>query len=140
MPSVGELRPDLLKLLTWFCTKCGIEGLYQSKPHRSDTQIQAKLLQFGYSSYMDTYVWAVCGSKNRHQKDMWFKEIGLRAQNLLTVLGSIVNVIVGGGRGKGNLYYHSTSTRIFTLMMNKKSSSKYYEENVYRHNSDAHHR
>ena len=36
MSSVGELCPDLLKLLTCFCTACGVEGLYQSKPHRSD--------------------------------------------------------------------------------------------------------
>ena len=124
MPSVGELRPDLLKLLTWFCTKCGIEGLYQSKPHRSDT---LKFKQSCFSS-VTHHTWIpmfgrCVGSKNRHQKDMWFKEIGLRAQNLLTVLGSIVNVIVGGGgEGKSILYYHSTSTRIFTLMMNKKLS------------------
>ena len=27
--------------------------------------------------------------KNKHQKDMCFKKIGLRAQNLLTILGSV---------------------------------------------------
>ena len=36
-----------------------------------------------------------CGSKNGHQKDMCLKEIGLRAQNMLTILGSIVNIIGG---------------------------------------------
>jgi hypothetical protein len=46
---------------------------------------------------MDTYIWVVCGSKNRHQKDMWFKEIGLRTQILLIVLGSMVNVTVREG-------------------------------------------
>jgi hypothetical protein len=65
---------------------------------------------------MDTYIWVVCGSKNRHQKDMWFKEIGLRTQILLIVLGSMVNVTVREGR---SLYYHLMSMRIFTLIMNK---------------------
>ena len=37
-----------------------------------------------------------CGSKNRHQKDMWGKEIGLRAQNALLEFyssNSIFNII-----------------------------------------------
>ena len=42
-------------------------------------------------------VWLGRGSKNKHQKDMWFKEIGLRAQNMLTILSEIVNIILGGG-------------------------------------------
>ena len=33
------------------------------------------------------------GCKNGHQKDMCLKEIGLHAQNMLIVLGSIVNII-----------------------------------------------
>ena len=36
-----------------------------------------------------------CGSKNGHQKDMSLKEIGLHAQNMLTILGSKVNMIWG---------------------------------------------
>ena len=44
------------------------------------------------------FEWLIrCGSKNRHQKDMCLKEIGLQAQNMLTILGSIANMI-GGGR------------------------------------------
>ena len=35
------------------------------------------------------------GSKNGQQKDMFLKEIGLCAQVLLTILGSIVNTIRG---------------------------------------------
>ena len=31
-----------------------------------------------------------CGSKNGHHKDMWLKEIGRRAHNWLTDVGSIV--------------------------------------------------
>ena len=39
-----------------------------------------------------------CESKNRHQKGiMYLKEIALNAQNLLTILGSVVNIIEGGG-------------------------------------------
>ena len=38
-----------------------------------------------------------CGSKNGHQKDMFLEAIGLRVENLLTILGSIVNIMGGGG-------------------------------------------
>ena len=48
---------------------------------------------------MDTYIsWYVvrCGSKNWHQKGiMCLKEFGLRAQNMLAILGSIVSRIGG---------------------------------------------
>ena len=35
------------------------------------------------------------GSKNGDQKNMSLKELGLRAQKLLTCLGSIINKIAG---------------------------------------------
>ena len=44
-----------------------------------------------------------CGSKNGHQRDMCLKEIqALHAQNMLTILSSIINMIfyflfLGGG-------------------------------------------
>ena len=40
---------------------------------------------------MPIYEWYVvrCGSKNGHQNDMCLKEIGLHAQNMLTILGSM---------------------------------------------------
>ena len=38
-------------------------------------------------------VW--CGSKNWHPKEICLNEIGLRAQNMLTILGSRVNMIGG---------------------------------------------
>ena len=41
------------------------------------------------------------------------KEIGLCAQNMTTILGSIVNIIVGV------LYVRLMSVRIFTLIMHK---------------------
>ena len=43
------------------------------------------------------FEWCVvrCGSKNGHQKDMCSKEIGLHAQNLLTIQGSIFNMVEG---------------------------------------------
>ena len=40
-----------------------------------------------------------CGSKNIYQKDMCLKEIGLHAQNITTILVSIVNIKAGGGGG-----------------------------------------
>ena len=47
----------------------------------------------------DTHIeWGVvgCGSKNKHRKDiMCLKEMALCAQNMLTILGSIVNIIGG---------------------------------------------
>ena len=42
----------------------------------------------------DRYV-VRCDSKNGFQKDMSLKEIGLGAQNTITILESIVNIIVG---------------------------------------------
>ena len=39
-------------------------------------------------------VWYVvgCGSKNGYQKDAHLKEIGLRVQNMIIVMGSIINM------------------------------------------------
>ena len=54
-----------------------------------------------------------CGFKNGYQKDMYLIEIGLRAQNMIPILGSIVNII------GGNLYDHLISTRILTLIVKK---------------------
>ena len=34
-------------------------------------------------------------SNNEHQKEMCYKQNGLRVQNLVTILGSIVNMIEG---------------------------------------------
>ena len=53
-----------------------------------------------------------CGSKNGHQEGVCLKEIGLHAQNMLSILGSMVNMI-----GE-DLYDHLMSTRIFILIMN----------------------
>ena len=56
-------------------------------------------------------VW--CGSENGYQKGLCFRETGLRAQNTITALGSIVNII------EGDLCDRSMSTIMFTLIMNK---------------------
>ena len=53
-------------------------------------------------------VW--CGSNNRYQKDMCLEEIGLRAQNMIAILGSIIEIAVGGT---------CMSTRIFTSLIYK---------------------
>jgi hypothetical protein len=46
-----------------------------------------------------------CTTKNGHQKDMCLKGNGLHVQNMLTIVGSIVNIIgpreEGGARGGG---------------------------------------
>ena len=38
-----------------------------------------------------------CGSENIHQKEMYSKEIGSHAQNMLTILGSTINMMIKGG-------------------------------------------
>lgn len=40
--------------------------------------------------------------KNQHQKDTCLKRLDILAQNMLTILRSIVNM-VGGGRGRGEV-------------------------------------
>ena len=34
-----------------------------------------------------------CGSKDRYRKDVHLKEIGFHAENVITILGSIANMI-----------------------------------------------
>jgi hypothetical protein len=36
-----------------------------------------------------------CGSKNKHQKDVCLEDIELRAQDMIGILGPVVNVIRG---------------------------------------------
>ena len=55
-------------------------------------------------------VWS--GSKNEYQEDVCLKEIRLCAPNMITILGSMVNVTRG-------TYDHLMSMRLFTLIMNK---------------------
>ena len=54
-----------------------------------------------------------CGSKNGHQNYMCLNKIGLRAQSMLTIEDSKINI------NWENPYDHLINTRIFTLMMNK---------------------
>jgi len=59
---------------------------------------------------------ARCESKNGHQKGIMVKkEIGQHAQNLLSILGSLVNIIFGGG----GLFGPKIRIRNFRLVMNK---------------------
>ena len=55
----------------------------------------------------------MCGLK---KKDIFLKEIGLRAQDLLILSNSIINKIWEGAE---DLYDHLMSTKIFTLMLKK---------------------
>ena len=52
-------------------------------------------LRYASLSQLAVFKWWVvgCGSKTEHQDDMYVDEIGLLAQHLLTVLGSIVNIV-----------------------------------------------
>ena len=69
-----------------------------------------------YLNQIHIFEWYVvrCDFENGFQKDICLKEIGLCAQNMLTFLGSIVNII------DGDLYDHLyMSMKIFTLIMDK---------------------
>jgi hypothetical protein len=70
---------------------------------------------FTYLNQTPIFDWYVirCGSKNKYQKDMCLKESELHAQNMITILGSIVINIMG------DVYDHLMSMRIVTLMTNK---------------------
>jgi hypothetical protein len=50
-------------------------------------------------SHAPIFEWYVvkCGSMNRYQRRHVLKAIGLRAQNMTHILGSIVDIIGGGG-------------------------------------------
>ena len=53
-----------------------------------------------YLNQTPIFEWYVvwCGSENEYQKHMSLKEIGLRAQNMINILNSIiVNIIMVGG-------------------------------------------
>ena len=55
-----------------------------------------KCAQIQLNNNLDTYIWVVCDwlwVQNGHQKNTWIKEIDLHAQNMPTILGSIVNMI-----------------------------------------------
>ena len=88
---------------------CQIEGK-KTRPHSQyscrrsltpDNKIDSKVdrcLSDIAVTWTPIFEWYVvrCGSKNGHQKGiMCFKEIGLHAPNVLTILGSIVNIITG---------------------------------------------
>ena len=53
-----------------------------------------------------------CGSKNGHHKNMCIDEIGLHVQNMLIILGSLVNMIFFFG---GGVYDHLMSMIFFHL-------------------------
>ena len=65
---------------------------------------------------MDIYIWdgmwLGVDLKKRTKINMYLEEIGLRAQNILTILGSLVNNI-----GRAGLYDYSMSTWIFSLII-----------------------
>jgi hypothetical protein len=67
------------------------------------------------SIWTPIFEWRVADSENGYQNDM----CRLLAQNMIIILGSIVNIILfylGGGVGG---CVQLMSTRVFTLIMNK---------------------
>ena len=84
-----------------------------------------------YLNQTPTFEWWVgrCGSKNRRPNDICVqKEIGLRAQNLLSILCSIANTIGVGGGG----YDHLSRKIYLSLIVNDVHlGSKNCKENGY---------
>ena len=75
---------------------------------------------------------ARCGFKNGHRKNKCLIEIGVLAQNMLTILESIVNL-------KGETYIifqHEIEFSFLTLSKNIHTGSKHYNENDHMHNLD----
>ena len=65
---------------------------------RHAKQLYTKVCRPHSATFLSEYPifqWCVvrCGSKDSHQKEICLTEIGLRAQNVLAILGSIVNII-----------------------------------------------
>ena len=68
-----------------------------------------------YLNQTPIFEWCVAriGSKNGYPKDMSLEEIRLHAENMMTILGSTINII-------GGTYMTIVmSTRIFSLIMDK---------------------
>ena len=70
--------------------------------------------------------------RNRHQKDMCLKGVGLRVQNMLTILGLSVNL-------NRKLYDNLMSMRIFRFDNERDihTSSKTYEVNGCKHDLEC---
>ena len=70
----------------------GIHGSKKRKVHSSKVEIpNSDTLLHRTPKFEWFVVW--CGSKNGHQKGITCsKEIGVHAQNMITILGSIVNI------------------------------------------------
>ena len=54
----------------------------------------------------------MCISENEYHKDVCLKEVGLHAHNLLTIVGSIINIRGGGGGPMWPSYPHCQWTLI----------------------------
>ena len=88
-----------------------------------DSNVHLKYKSQGRHNYFviwywtDTYILIVygwCECKNKYQKKMRWEEVGLHAQNLLTILNAIVSIW-----SVGTYKDHEITQRIFTLTMNK---------------------
>ena len=73
----------------------------------------------------------MCRYEDGHQKYMCSQEIGLHAQNMLTILYSIVHMIVGT-----NMITNDHKNFQIDYEEDIHGSSKHYEANGYGHNLD----
>ena len=68
------------------------------------------MLHFFYRTAIFEWCVVIRVSTNGHQNDTSLKEIGLHAQNMITILGSTGNNVI-----RGDLDDHFMSSRIFTI-------------------------
>ena len=88
---IQSLAQSIMRLLI------GVSGAGLN--HKADVP---NLVTYLYQTPIFEWYVVRCGSKNRYQNDLCLKEIGLHAQNMVTILGSTVNII--GGWGGGEVY------------------------------------
>jgi hypothetical protein len=91
---------DLLTISSYICVSYPL----RSSVVRKSDQFRPTYLQVSVPTFNTTIIWTplfewyvvTCGSKGGHQKDIiCVKEIGLRAQNMLIMLRSIVSMVWG---------------------------------------------
>ena len=92
----GKPKQELSSFTTLPTEPYIMSSLQNTKPTNTKVDVPNSVTHFGWTPI---FVWCVVRRdlKNWHQKDMCWKEIGLRVQNILAIPGSIVNKI-GEGR------------------------------------------
>ena len=96
---------------------CQLQFFFKVQVHSTRLEFESALekdhiwMWCFHKYYVFIFEWYVvwCGSKTGHKNDMWLEETRLRAQHLLTILGSTIDIVGGGGRGEVTWYFHGST-------------------------------